>query len=343
MPTTCRPLTEDAEPSWDRFVATLPQATFFHRAGWRRVFEKAFGLSTHYTYAERDGAIVGVLPLVHMRSRLFGNTLGSTPFLVEGGAVAEDVETARLLEEHATELRDRLGATSLEMRGPCADPEGWIERADLYVNFRKPISGDSDANMAAIRRKQRAMIRKGLNLGLASTADHDADTLHRVYAESVHALGTPVFPRRYFRLLCQVFGEDAEIVTIRDGEAPVASVLSFYHRDMVMPYYGGGTAAARLKAGNDVMYWEVMRRGAERGCRVFDFGRSKVGTGAYDFKANWGFTPEPLRYRYRLRPGAALPNLNPTNPKYRLVIEAWKRLPLPVANAIGPFIARNLG
>jgi FemAB-related protein (PEP-CTERM system-associated) len=123
----------------------------------------------------------------------------------------------------------------------------------------------------------------------------------------------------------------------------IAGVLNFYFRDEVLPYYGGGTAEARNLAANDFMYWEVMRRACGRGVRLFDFGRSKRGTGAFDFKKNWGFTPEPLPYLYRLHKGTKLPDLNPLNPKFRLFIEAWKRLPLGIANTIGPHIVRNLG
>jgi FemAB-related protein (PEP-CTERM system-associated) len=134
-----------------------------------------------------------------------------------------------------------------------------------------------------------------------------------------------------------------DVVTVRDGELPVAAVMNFYFRDEVLPYYGGGTRAARELYANDFMYWEVMRRAGVRGARLFDFGRSKVGTGAFAFKKNWGFAPQPLEYRFRLAPGAAIPDHNPLNPKYRLFIAAWKRLPLPVANLLGPPIVRGIG
>ena len=125
--------------------------------------------------------------------------------------------------------------------------------------------------------------------------------------------------------------------------APIAAVLSFYFRDEVLPYYGGGTPAARDRAGNDIMYWEVMRRAADRGSRIFDFGRSKIDTGAYHFKKNWGFAPTPLDYQFKLRDGGAIPEVNPLNPKYQLMIAAWRRLPLPIANMVGPLLARDLG
>jgi FemAB-related protein (PEP-CTERM system-associated) len=197
--------------------------------------------------------------------------------------------------------------------------------------------------MKAIPRKQRAMVRKGIQNGLTSVCNRDVAVLHRVYAESVRNLGTPVFSRRYFKILSQVFNDCSDIVTVVDGDRPIASVMNFYFRDEVLPYYGGGTTEARRRAGNDFMYWEVMRRAAGRGYRLFDFGRSKLGTGAFAFKHNWGFEPEKLHYRYRLAPGATIPDHNPLNPKYRLFIAAWKKLPLPLANLLGPPIVRGLG
>ena len=220
---------------------------------------------------------------------------------------------------------------------------GWLTRPDLYVTFRKSIEADHDKNLKSIPRKQRAMVRKGIQNGLRSIVHRDVRPLHGIYAESVRNLGTPVFSRRYFALLAEVFAADCDIVTVLDGDNPIAAVMNFYFRDEVLPYYGGGTALARRRAGNDFLYWEVMRRAADRGCHLFDFGRSKLGTGAFDFKKNWGFVPEPLCYRYKLAPGAAIPDHNPLNPKYRYFIAAWKRLPLAVANAIGPSIVRGLG
>jgi FemAB-related protein (PEP-CTERM system-associated) len=349
MALTCRPLDDTGDQAWDAFVAAHPDGTFFHRAGWRRVVEQAFGHRTHYLLAERDGAVTGVLPLGHVRTALFGSTLISVPFCVHGGPLAADRASFAALVDAAEALMPQAQASALEFRFLVPPPADWLEaaawpeRSDLYVTFRKPIAADDEANLKAIPRKQRAMVRKGLERGLVSTADQNVDLLHRIYAESVRNLGTPVFPRRYFRILAETFRDDMDVVTIRDGAVPVASVMNFYWRDEVLPYYGGGTRAARACAGNDFMYWEVMRRAAARGCRWFDFGRSKTGTGAFAFKKNWGFTPVPLHYRFRLAAGAAIPDHNPLNPKYRLFIAAWKRLPLPLANALGPFIVRGLG
>jgi FemAB-related protein (PEP-CTERM system-associated) len=323
-------------------VECCPDATFFHRAGWRDVVERAFGHNTHFLFAERDGRIEGVLPLGHVRSRLFGNALISSPFCVYGGIAASNDAAATALQEAAQSLATRLDVDYLEFRNLEVRNPDWASK-DLYVRFRKAIDADPEANMLAIPRKQRAMVRKGIKAGLVSEIDQDADRLYTAYSESVRNLGTPVFGRRYFRILQEVFGDDCEILTItRDGEL-VSSVMSFYFRDEVLPYYGGGTATARSVQGNDFMYWELMRRSGERGFKWFDYGRSKEGTGSYSFKKNWGFEPEPLHYEYWLVKADAMPNVSPTNPKYRLFIESWKCLPLPVTRLLGPWIARNLG
>ena len=143
--------------------------------------------------------------------------------------------------------------------------------------------------------------------------------------------------------MLDAFGEEADILTVRHAGRPVASVLSLYFGGAVMPYWGGGTAEARTWRANDLMYFALMRHARERGCRSFDFGRSKLGTGAFAFKRNWGFTAAPLAYATRAADGAAPRQINPLSPKYRLQVATWKRLPLGLANRLGPCIARGLG
>jgi FemAB-related protein (PEP-CTERM system-associated) len=309
---------------WDAFVRTCPDATFFHLSGWQKVIEESFGIKTWFYYVQQDGQIQGVLPLAEIKSRLFGHSLDGA----------------------AHELAQKLGVGHLEYRGMQrahpGDP-GWHTK-ELYVTFRKAISSIDDENLNAIPRKQRAMVRKGIKLGLVGQVDDNVDRMFDAYAQSVHRLGTPVFPKKYFALLQEVFGDECEVRTITTAAGElVAAVLSFYWRDEVVPYYGGGTDLAREVAGNDFMYWNLMQAAAARGCRLFDFGRSKLGTGAYDFKKNWGFTAQPLPYEYKLYGASKLPDNNPLNPKYQLFIKMWKKLPLPVANALGPYIVRNLG
>jgi len=336
-------LAEGQEAEWDAFVRAAPEATFCHLSGWKRVIEAVFGHRGYYLVARRGRELVGVLPLTHVRSHLFGNSLVSTAFCVYGGPVVTDDEVRLALDAEAVRIGGQVRAEYLEFRSQSPSHPDWLHKHGVYVTFRKAIAPDVDANLKAIPRKQRAMVRKGIAAGLSSELDTDVDRLHRIYAESVRNLGTPVFPKSLFRALKQEFGDACDIVTIVRGREAFASVMNFYFRDQVLPYYGGGTRDARAVAGNDFMYWEVMRRACERGYRVFDFGRSKVGTGAYDFKRYWGFEPTPLVYEYKLGTARSLPDKSPLNPKYRLFIEMWKHLPLPIANLIGPFIVRGTG
>lgn len=328
---------------WDAFVERCPEATFFHRAGWKDVLESVFRHRAFYLLAERDGAIVGVLPLAQVKSRLFGHSLVSLPFCVYGGVAATDPAAAPALHAAARKLADELGVDHLELRNRTPREPEW-PRQDLYVTFRKEILPDVEANMLAIPRKQRAMVRKGIQRGLRSEIDDTVDRFFALYADNVHRHGTPALPKRYFETLQRVFGRDVEILTVLDAERkPVSSVLSFYFRDEVLPYYAGDDPAARELAANDFKYWELMRRACERGYRVFDYGRSKRETGSFDFKKNWGFRPEPLHYEFVLRRGDEIPQNNPSNPKYKAMIALWRRLPIGVANALGPYIVRNLG
>ena len=337
-----RAATEQDAERWDKYVFAHPRGTFFHRYGWKRLIESTYRYPGHYLLAERGGALCGLLPLGEVKHLLFGHSLISVPFGVYGGVLAEDDQVRESLEAEAMRLADDLGVGHLEVRNQRPVRDDWLRKDGLYVTFRRELSADHEANMNAIPRKQRAMVRKGIKAGLSGELDDGIDNLYQAYSESVRNLGTPVFPKAHFRAIRAEFGDDVDVVTVRHAGSVVASVMNYYFRDQVLPFYGGGIAAARHLAANDFMYWEVMRRAVERGCRVFDFGRSKVDTGSYRFKRHWGFEPEPLSYEYHLVRAAEMPNLNPNNPKYRLFIRAWKRLPVALSRTLGPWLARGL-
>jgi len=293
-----------------------------------------------------DGRILGILPLTEIHSPLFGRALVSTGFAVAGGILADDDAVAEQLAEAAWALAESLSCPTVELRGGAAPGDGWIVKQGAHAGFVRPIAADDAAELLAIPRKQRAEVRKALDKGMSvetGTAARDRDAHYAVYAESVRNLGTPVFPRSLFDAVLDRFGADADILTVRHDGIPVASVLSLYHRGAVMPYWGGGTQAARYLRANDLMYYALMNHARARGCDRFDFGRSKTGSGAFAFKKNWGFAPQPLRYAVRTADGAELRDVNPLSPRYRLQIALWQKLPLAVANRIGPMIARGLG
>ncbi len=328
---------------WDQFVLQCPAASFFHRSGWQKIICDVFGHDTYFLFALKKNEFQGVLALGHVNSWLFGNSLVALPFAVYGGVAASNEEAAAALEHEAQQIAQRLGVDHLELRNITLRHADWPTQ-DLYVTFRKEILADEEANMLAVPRKQRAMVRKGIKNGLTTRIDSEVEQFFALYADNVHRHGTPAMPKRYFKALMIEFGRDCEVLTVvsPDGRA-LSSVMSFYFRDEVLPYYAGDDESARDLAANDFKYWELLRRACERGLKVFDYGRSKKGTGSYAFKKNWGFEPQQLNYGYRLYKRDAIPQNNPSNAKYKLLIETWRRMPIGLANWLGPFIVRNLG
>ena len=331
----------------ERFVADHADGTPFHRPAWLCAVARGSGNRPLALVIERRGEVSGYLPLLQVHSPLFGRVLVSSGFGVGGGVLADRASDVEALLAAAEELALRACCPSIELRGgplPEGRP-GWKVRFDSHCGFVTPLAADDEAQLTAIPRKQRAEVRKGLASDLTVTvgsAALDRAAHYSIYAESVRNLGTPVFPRRLFDEVLDAFGDQADILTVWHQDAPVASVLSLYHGGAVMPYWGGGTYDARRLRANDRMYYELMLHARRRGCDRFDFGRSKTGSGAYDFKRNWGFEPEPLGYAAWTAPGAEARDADPTSAKHSAKIELWKRLPLKVANLIGPLIARGL-
>jgi FemAB-related protein (PEP-CTERM system-associated) len=332
----------------EAFVAVHPQATPFHRPAWLAAVAAGTGNSALAIIAETRGELAGYLPLNEIHSPIFGRLLASSGFAVGGGAlIAEGADAAELFAA-AEELALRRSCPAIELRGgimPSARA-GWTIRQNSHCGFIAPLAPDDEAQLLTIPRKQRAEVRKGLGDQLSvetGTSERDRAAHYAVYGESVQNLGTPVFPRALFDAVLDRFGADANILTVRHQGQPVASVLSLYHRGAVMPYWGGGTWDARRLRANDRMYYALMLHARAAGCSHFDFGRSKTGSGAYDFKRNWGFAPEPLSYAAWTAPGAEQRDADPTSAKHRLQIALWQRLPLAIANRAGPLIARGLG
>ena len=328
--------------AWQAYVAAHPQTGFFHRWAWRELLEAQWGHATHHLIAHRAGRVCGVLPLALVRSRLFGTRLASLPFCASAGPLVDDEAVLIALDAAALALGRRLGVGHIEYR--CERPvhPDWPVNG-LYAGFRRSIGPDDDANLRAVPRKQRAMVRKGIGHGLRAAIE-DVDALYPLYADNVHRHGTPALPRRWLRALQRTFGDDCEVLIVRDAAGhAVSGVLSFRQGGTMLPYYAGDLPRARDLAANDFKYWALMRHAARQGCTQFDFGRSKVGTGPYHFKRNWGFAPEPLAYEYRLLTDRDLPQHNPANPRYRLLIATWRRLPRALVGWLGPQLVRGLG
>ncbi|WNO55164.1 FemAB family PEP-CTERM system-associated protein [Stakelama saccharophila] len=322
------------------------QTSPFHLSRWGRAVAYGCGQRSHCLLAERPDGLAGLLSLTEIRSPIFGNALVSSGFAVGGGVLASDAGAVAPLAEAAVALARETGCATVELRGGPHPGAGWQADTETYVGFARDLQPDEAAELKAVPRKQRAEIRKALGSDLTVTTGRDAAHLrahYAVYAESVRNLGTPVFPRHLFVSVLEAFGDDADILVVWKDGAPVAAVFSLYWRGTVYPFWGGGTAAARGLRANDRMYFALMGHARARGCTRFDFGRSKAGTGAAAFKKNWGFEPAPLTYYKRSTDGAEPRSINPDDPKYRVQVALWQKLPLFVANRVGPFIARGLG
>jgi len=339
-----RELTPQWEEAWERFVEAHPRATLFHRLAWRRAVRRAFpGHRPRYLLATEGSEVRGVLPLFSSPTLRLRRALISTSYAVYGGICAEDAEARDRLLEAAGRLAGREGADYLELRNLESLPG--LPVKDLYVTFRLELPADPERLLASIPRKRRRMIRQGLKQGFRVTIDRDPENLrafHHVYAHSVRNLGSPVFPLRFLQALMEEFGQDCRLLSVWDGPRMVAGVLTLFFRGEVVPYYGGALRSYFRRAVNDLMYWELMRYGCEHGYRLFDFGRSKRGTGAFEFKRLWGITPQPLPYQYLLVRARGLPDLSPANPRFSPLIALWRRMPLGLAKLIGPPITRFL-
>jgi FemAB-related protein (PEP-CTERM system-associated) len=327
---------------WDAFVRATNGGSPFHLLAWKRAVEQSFGHRPHYLMAVGPGGLAGVLPLFEVRGLLGGRGLVSVPYGVYGGLCGDSPAARVALLEAAADLARRLGAGYVELRHRTVR-EPHLPTKSLYVTFSRAISTVEQENLEAIPRKQRRMTRQGAKAGLRAEFDlRHLDGFYDIYARSVHALGSPVFPRRLMASIVHEFGKDCELLTVWKDASMVAGVLTLFYEDQVLPYYAGADRNALSYAVNDFMYWELMCHAAKKGCRVFDFGRSREHTGAYRFKCHWGFEPVPLPYQYVLLGDARMPDVSPSNPKMRRAVEIWKRLPFPVTKLVGPRITRFL-
>jgi len=331
--------------AWDALAARAPDSTFFHRFAWRRLLCESLGYADRYLCATRDGEVAGLLPLVEVRSRLFGRSLTSLPFCSYAGPLAEGPDRAAIedgLVEAAVGLGREAAVEHVELRGLRAFRPG-APRQDLYSTFRAPIPAGLDT-MKGIPQKRRNVVRRAASLGLVATVSRDAGRFFELYAENARAHGTPALGRRFFEALLAAFPDDADVLVVADAAGrDLSAILSFYHRGEVLAYFAGEVAAARETNANDFKYWSLMRHAAARGCERFDFGRSKAGTGSFQFKRLWGFEPTVLHYEFPYLPSGRVPQNNPMNPRYRAAIETWKRLPRAVTDRVGPMLVGGLG
>lgn len=337
-------VSETAPTGWDAYVERHESATAYHRASAVEIGARAFKLRTSYLTACDGEALVGVLPLVEQSSRLFGRFLVSLPFVTYGGILADDARAAAALAERAAQEAQRRKADHVELRHTAALPDiGFAERLDK-VSMILPLPNSEQALSKQLGSKLRSQIKRGECEKLEiqwGRAELLAD-FYRVFAPAMHTLGTPVYPRRFFEVVYDALRDVSEILIVRmHGKPHAVAFLVKHGRTMEVPWAVASPEAKRASV-NMRMYWELLTRSIQNGVAAFDFGRSTVDSGTYRFKAQWGAVPHQLHWHYWLSAGAPVPKLNQSNPKYARAAEIWRRMPLWCANALGPYIIRNL-
>jgi len=335
--------------AWDDYALSTGLAGHFHAYPWRNIIWRALKHQPHYLIARRQGTVTGILPLFDVNSRLFGRSLTSVPFLNGGGILAEDDTSALALLRYARDLVHKEGYRYAELRHRAAHPmiDDLVCRKHK-VAMRLALPDDSDQLFEGFKAKLRSQVRRPAKAGARAqlingknVVGRDIDSFYQVFAENMRDLGTPVFPKILFRETIHTFGERAWLAIVwLDGHAAAAGLMVGFGEAIEMIWASSLRDFNRLSV-NMLLYWEALRTAVEQGYRVFDFGRCTLDGPTYRFKAQWGAEPTPLHWYY-LGDKGAIPNISPTNPRFHLAVRAWKTLPIPLANRLGPVIARSL-
>jgi len=326
--------------AWEAYVDARGDAAGYHSWRWRRVFSQAFGHEPVYLVARQGGLITGVLPMVQIKSLLFGRTLTSLPFVNYGGVMADAPQTARALIDQAYEEARVRRCGHVELRHvdrqfpnlPCKQHK---------VSMRMRVG---DGMWDGLDRKVRNQIRKAEKSGLVVERGGEAlvNDFYTVFARNMRDLGTPVYSRRLFEEVLRVFPERAQLHVVRLNGLAVAAGLTYRTSTMVQLPWASSIRSYNALSPNTLLYWDAIQFAHERGASVFDMGRSTPNEGTFKFKAQWGAEPVPLHWEYELMNPGELPNVSPANPKYQLAISLWQKLPVSVTTRVGPMIVRAI-
>ena len=337
---TIRPvLTAEDEADWDRFVEAHPLGTPFHLTAWRRVCRRTFHYRCESLMAWQGGVLVGVLPLFFVSNPILGRILLSSPFAVYGGILAAADEAAGALRARAEQRGRELKVQYVEFRNWHESQCGGWARVSRYATFLKDIEADTGKILSALPRETRRMTRRAIDNGYDVRFTTGLEEFDPLYAANLRKLGTPAFPAHHFRTLMEEFPA-ADVMELRLDGKVVAAVLSLYHGQTVLPYYGASDPDHNRANPNNMMYFGLMAEARKRGLTKFDFGRSKLGSGPHLFKSHWGMEERELPYEILLVKRKQMPNFSPANPKFDLAIRAWRRVPLPLTRIIGPWLIR---
>lgn len=335
---------QNEHAKWDLFVQALKGATSYHRFGWKAIFARSFGHTCHYLVAINDsGEWQGILPLVHMRSRTFGNFLVSLPFVNYGGLLCKNKSATVLLLDEAEKIRRSCGATYVELRHVACGLEG-LPAKQHKVTMILDLAGDVESQWRVFNPKLRNQIRKAEKSGLQFAIGHLdlLDDFYEVFARNMRDLGTPVYAKCFFRHVLEIFADTTRIFAVVYEGKVIAAGIALWFKDTLEIPWASSIGDYKALCPNNMLYWKAIQFAIEHGFSKFDFGRSTPHEGTFNFKKQWGAQPVQLFWLYLMDKNRKIPELNPANKKYQKAIRIWQHLPIPLTKMLGPLIVRNI-
>ncbi len=331
-----------ARSAWDAFVENHPAGTVFHTTRWLDILWKSFRRPYYHIASLESSQVRGVVSLSRVRGLSGRTSLYSLPYTAYGGMLTDNSATSEVLQGECTRLAQQTNAGMVHLRN--THPTGLnLPGTDLHVKFAKALPASEAACLESIPRKSRATVRKAMtNYGLTYIINKDWERLWELSAINLKKLGTPAFPKSFFRIIMEEMGEHADILFVMQNGRALCGVMTFYFKNICNPYFSGSLNEAGSTGANNYMYYALMCHGLKRGCREFDFGKSRRGSGSFDFKKNMGFEPYTLPFQYIFNTQTHLPDFNPSNPKLALFLKLWSRQPLWTSKIVGPLLNRFL-
>ena len=341
-PNRIAPLTPEREAEWERFVATSPHAGVGHLLGWRDAVARTYRHTPHYLLAEAGGRMVGALPLFLIRHAILGRTLVTAPFLSHGGLCADADDAAALLVDAARALRARCRAQYLEIKGTGRAGYGLVLK-DKYCTYTLALDPDPAVVARACERQARWAVRKAERSGLTvERGNHLVGEVAAILTQHMRDLGTPFHGETFYRNILGRFGHQAQVFAVQFRDQVIGGGLTVSFNRILSWVYGGCLTAHRDRATMSLLAWEIIRYGCAEGMSHLDFGRSRWDSGTALFKQQWRARATPLYYEYDLAHGTSVPDMDPTNARFRLPIAAWKHLPVAVAKVVGPHLINGI-
>ncbi|MFZ3089496.1 MAG: FemAB family XrtA/PEP-CTERM system-associated protein [Nitrospirota bacterium] len=337
-------LREEDKGQWDKYVMETEATNCYHLSGWKDVIERSFGHKTYYLFAEENGVIRGILPLVHMKSLIFGSFMVSLPYFNYGGVCSNSKEIYNQLLNECVRIAKKENVGHIELRH-VESIDGSLPAKTTKVSMRLSLPQNTDELWDSLPSKLRSQIRRPQKEEMYARfgGEDELESFYKVFSLNMRDLGTPVYSKSFFKNILREFPESSRICTVytRDGQ-PAASGFLVGFKDILEIPWASSLRSYNSYSPNMLLYWEVLKFACEKGYKLFDFGRSTTGEGTYKFKEQWGAKPVQLYWHYWLKNGGQLPELNPDNPKYQMVIKTWQRLPVGLTKIIGPMIVRNI-